>query len=140
MKLKLNMLIAFLLLLTVGLNAQKDGDPFKGELFGPEQIMENSEEIHITKDQRKAIRVEIRAAQSQLGDLQWDLQDKAEELQEEISTPTVDEDVSIGILTEMLDLEQKIKTAQMVLLIRMKNILTHEQIEVLKSIVETQKN
>ena len=139
MKLKLNMLTAFLLLLSMGLNAQKDGDPFKGELFGPEQILENSDEIHITKDQRKAIRGEIRAAQKQLGDLQWDLQDRVEELQEEIATSTVDEDVSIGILTEMLDLEKKIKTAQMILLIRMKNILTHEQIEVLKSILESKK-
>ena len=101
--------------------------------------MENSDEIHITKDQRKAIRGEIRAAQKQLGDLQWDLQDRVEELQEEIATPTVDEDVSIGILTEMLDLEKKIKTGQMILLIRMKNILTHEQIEILKSILESKK-
>lgn len=138
MKLKFNMMMAFFLLISIGLNAQNENDPFKGKLFGPEQIMENSEEIHLTKDQRKAIRTEIRTAQGKVGDMQWDLQDKMEELQEQIATTEVDEDVSIGILTEMLEIEKKIKITQMTLLIRMKSFLTAEQIGILESIVENQ--
>jgi Spy/CpxP family protein refolding chaperone len=102
-------------------------DPIARNLFAPEQIMGHAEEIGLTPEQRNAIRDEIRGAQKQFTDLQWQLEDAVDAMGTLLKPSAVDEKAALAQLEKVLDLERSIKRAQMGLMIRIKNKLTPNQ-------------
>jgi len=102
-------------------------DPVGEHLFPPELIMAHQEAIGLTADQKTYIRDEIRKAQGQFSDLQWQLQDAMEALGSLLKHNPVDEQVALAQLDKVLATEREIKRTQISLMVRIKNKLTPEQ-------------
>jgi Spy/CpxP family protein refolding chaperone len=103
------------------------------QLFPPKLIMENQSEIALRPEQVKAIKQAMMAAQSQLVDLQWELDAATEALGKLVAGDKVNEAAALEKLEQVTALEQKVKTANLTLLIRIKNVLDAEQQSKLRS-------
>ena len=102
-------------------------DPFAGNLFPPESIMQHQQALGLSEEQRNFIKGELRTTQTRLTELQWGLQDEVEKLSALIKQASVDEAQTLAQLDKVLGLEREIKRMQIGLLVRIKNKLTPEQ-------------
>ncbi len=102
-------------------------DPIGRNLFPPDFIMAHSEDIGLTQEQRTAIRDEVRKAQTQFTEMQWQLEDAVEALSGLLKPSVVDEKAAQSQLEKVLDLERQIKRGQLGLMIRLKNKLNANQ-------------
>jgi len=102
-------------------------DPFAGNLFPPELIMQHQQTIGLGEEQKNFLKAEVRNAQKQLTELQWGLQEEVEKLAALMRQDQVDEAQALTQLDKVLGLEREIKRAHIGLLIRVKNKLTAEQ-------------
>jgi Spy/CpxP family protein refolding chaperone len=102
-------------------------DPFAKAFFPPELVMQNQVAIHLTDAQRSDISKEMQNAQAEFVTLQWDLQKESEKLKSLIEKENPIEASVTDQLGRVLDVENKIKKKQISLMVRIKNLLTHEQ-------------
>jgi Spy/CpxP family protein refolding chaperone len=102
-------------------------DAISKQLFPPELVMQNRQEINLTADQSKALREDITQAQAKFLDLQWDMQTEQEKLIALLKARPVDESAVLAQVDKVLDRERAIKKTQISLLVRIKNLLTVEQ-------------
>ena len=107
--------------------------PFLMQLFQPKLIMENQSEIELRPEQVKSIKEAMTAAQAKLVDLQWALDAATEALDKLVSKDKVDEAAALKTLEQVTALEQKVKTVNLTLLIRIKNVLDADQQSKLRS-------
>lgn len=127
------MLLCAALLLAAGSAAAQHGpgapgrDPVGDNLFPPELIMSHQEAISLAPEQKTYIREELRKAQGQFTDLQWQLQDAMEAFSSMLKQNSVDEQAALAQLDKVLATEREIKRAQISLMVRIKNKLTPEQ-------------
>jgi Spy/CpxP family protein refolding chaperone len=130
------MLLCAALLLAAGSAAAQHGsggpgapgpDPVGDNLFPPELIMSHQEAIGLAPEQKAYIREELRKAQGQFTDLQWQLQDAMEAFSSMLKQNSVDEQAALAQLDKVLVTEREIKRAQITLMVRIKNKLTPEQ-------------
>ena len=106
---------------------QPSPDPFAGNLFPPELIMQNQAGLSLTEQQRSAMMAEIQRTQNQAASVQWRLQANMERLGAIMHQPKIDEGQALVQLDSVLALEREMKRAQITLLVRLKNQLTAEQ-------------
>lgn len=106
---------------------QPQPDPFAGNLFPPELIMQHQQTIGLGEEQKNFLKAELRQTQTRLTELQWDLQDEIEKLTTRMKQDQVDEAQTLTQLDKVLALEREIKRMHIGLLIRIKNKLTPEQ-------------
>jgi Spy/CpxP family protein refolding chaperone len=66
--------------------------------------------------------------------LQWQLHDEMEKLVEMVKQDRVDESKTLAQLDKLLNLEREVKRAQIALFIKIKNILSPEQLAKLREI------
>lgn len=102
-------------------------DPFAQNLFPPELILQNKQEIGLTDEQKSAIREELIKASTRFNELQFQMQDEMETLAGLTRGTTVDEQRVLAQLDKVLALEREVKRAQIAVSIRIKNKLTAEQ-------------
>ncbi len=102
-------------------------DPVGENLFPPELIMSHQEAIGLAPEQKTYLREELRKAQGQFTDLQWQLQDAMEALGSMLKQNSVDEQAVLAQLDKVLAAEREIKRTQISLMVRIKNKLTPEQ-------------
>lgn len=102
-------------------------DPFAGNLFPPELIMQHQQTLGLSEEQKGFLKAETRKLQTRLTELQWDLQEEVEKLAALMKQDQVDEAQTLTQLDKVLSLEREIKRAHIGLLIRVKNKLTPEQ-------------
>jgi Spy/CpxP family protein refolding chaperone len=102
-------------------------DPFAGNLFPPELIMQNQGGLSLSEQQRTAMMAEIQRTQNQAAGIQWRLQASMERLSVIMHQPKIDESQALVQLDSVLGLEREMKRAQITLLVRLKNQLTTEQ-------------
>jgi len=102
-------------------------DPIGDALVPPELVMQNQKAIGLTPEQKTYIRDQIRQAQLRFTELQWQMEDAAEALRTLLEKDRVDEPQALAALERVLDAERQIKTAQITLMVRIKNRLTPEQ-------------
>jgi hypothetical protein len=107
-------------------------------LFPPDLVLQCRERIGLKPDQRDAVRSAVREMQSKTLDLQWKLQDESEKLTDALKRPTVNEAETLAQVDRVLSAEREVKRAQMGMLIRVKNTLTAEQQESLRSLRQQQ--
>ncbi len=126
--------LAVLMLVVTGVAAgqqppreQSAPDPFAGNLFPPELIMQNQAGLSLTEQQRTAMMAEIQRTQNQAANVQWRLQANMERLGAIMHQPKIDEGQALVQLDSVLALEREMKRAQITLLVRLKNQLTVEQ-------------
>lgn len=125
----MKLIVCLLLLIPFGsAQAQQPAPDFMAEnLFPPEAVMQNQQAIGLTQEQKDSLKGELRRAQTQFTELQWQLQDEVEKLATVVKQQQIDEAQALAQLDKVLTAEREIKRAQIALLIRIKNRLSAEQ-------------
>lgn len=128
---------AFSLLLGAGLAAAQapgqDKDPFKGKLFAPNVILEHQEALGLTKDQFTAIRATVVDVQASVAEHEWDLREAYLRVLASLDESPVNEDAVLRDIDAALKAENEVKKRQVAMLIRLRNLLTDEQVDYLQS-------
>jgi len=106
---------------------QPQPDPFAGQLFPPDLIMQHQQALNLSDDQKNFLKSELIKLQTRLTEVQWELQGEVEKLSALMKQDQVDEAQALAQLDKVLSLEREIKRAHIGLLIRLKNKLTSEQ-------------
>ncbi len=133
----LHVICVFLFMSVSSLCAQGEPpDPIEVNTFSPELVMQNQQAIGLSENQRSFIKKEVLAAQTRFTDLQWDLESQMEKFISLISQDKIDEKLALDTLEKILSLESQIKRANLTLAIRIKNMLTPEQQELLREVRE----
>jgi Spy/CpxP family protein refolding chaperone len=96
-------------------------------LAPPEMVMRFQRQLNINDDQRQAIQEKITELQTEIMDLQWDLQDQGQTLVELVSQETADLSDALMQLDRVLDVESSIKKRHMRMLLEIRQILNTEQ-------------
>ena len=133
---RLSFLLICLSLLTSVALAQDIGakkDVFKGKLFAPNIILEHQDELGLTKEQFTAIRAAVVEVQASVAGHEWDLREAYMQTLASLDETPVDEDKVLQSVEAALLAENEVKKLQVTMLIRLRNLLTDEQVEILKA-------
>ena len=122
-------------LLSVGAtHANPGSDVFRGKLFPPNLVLENRQEIELSRDQFTSIREAVVEVQASVAEHEWDMREVYLRIPEELDAETTDEERVIAIANEALLAENEIEKQQMAMLIRVRNILNDDQLAYLRSL------
>jgi len=124
--------LALLLVIAAPMFAQED--PLARYLVPPEMIMGHSQELNLQDKQRAAIKAEVQKAQSKFIDAQWDMKEETEKMVRLLQQTPADEARILEQADKVMALEREIKKTQLALLIRIRNVLTAEQVAKLDAI------
>jgi Spy/CpxP family protein refolding chaperone len=105
---------------------------FSQHLFPPELIMQHQARLKLTEQQRDGIVAEINKLQATATQVQWRVGDESEKLAELLRRETVSEADVLAQAERLITQETAVKRAQLSMLIRIRNILTPEQREILQ--------
>ena len=135
MRTTLLLLLAAASLWTTGAAAAgpKD-DVFKGKLFAPNVILQNQAELGLTKQQFTEIKKAVVDVQANVAEHEWDLREAYQNIMAELDKTPVDEQQVLEHVGAALRAENEVKKLQVAMLVRLKNLLTDEQIEYLQSL------
>ena len=109
-------------------------DPLADLLFPPDMVMSRQNAIGLSDAQKNYLQTEMEKAQARFTELQWQLQEAMEGLAGLLKQPKADEAQVTAQLDKVLASEREIKRAQIGLLVRIKNNLTAEQQNRLKTL------
>ena len=126
-----------LVLLTSVASAQGQGpqkDPFKGKLFAPNVILEHQDELNLSKEQFTAIRAAVVDVQGAVAEHEWDLREAYMQALADLDEAPVDEQKVLQSIQRALLAENEVKKLQVGLLIKLRNLLTDEQMAYLQSV------
>lgn len=113
--------------------AEEPKDVFKGKLFAPNIILEYRDKLQLSKEQFTAIRAAVVEVQAGVAEHEWDMQEAYQALMLELDKSPVNEDKVLEYAGTALLAENQVKKKQMVMLVRLKNLLTADQISYLES-------
>jgi hypothetical protein len=114
--------------------AEPKDDVFKGKLFAPNIILENQTELGLSKDQFTAIRAAVVEVQGNVAEHEWDMREAYLLLMAELDKSPIDEDKVVAHASKAMLAENEVKKNQVLMLVRLKNLLTEEQIAYLESV------
>jgi len=109
-------------------------DVFKGKLFAPNIILEQQAELHLTKKQFTEIRAAVVEVQSGVAEHEWDMREAYQALMLELDKAPIDEAEVLKHANIALLAENQVKKKQMAMLVKLKNLLSAEQIAYLESV------
>lgn len=125
-----------LMLVASGAMAQGMGeqqkDVFKGKLFAPNIILEHQQELGLSKEQFTAIRAAVVEVQGSVAEHEWDLREAYLRVLADLDESPVDEEAVLKNVEAALQAENQVKKLQVAMLIRLRNLLTDEQMEYLQ--------
>jgi len=130
--------ICFVLSTSVAM-AQGQGpqkDVFKGKLFAPNIVMEHQDELGLSKEQFTAIRAAVVEVQANVAEHEWDLREAYQKVLSDLDESPIDEDKVLENVDAALRAENQVKKLQVAMLIKLRNLLTDEQAEYLKSVTK----
>ncbi len=135
-------LVAIITVLQLGGVFAQDLTPDLLERFlvRPDLIMRHQRALQLTEEQKEFMIGEVQRAQSEFTSLQWKLQGSVEKLATLMRDPETNDDELLAQLDQVLDLERKIKRAQLILAVRIKRKLTKEQVFRLERLRMRQQN
>ncbi len=107
----------------------RGGDPLERHLVPPEIIMQHQSALGITSSQREEIKKQVAALQTRFTELQWDLQAHMEALSQSLTHLEAQEETVLARLDQVLASEAQIKRTQLSMLLRIRGILTPEQLK-----------
>jgi Spy/CpxP family protein refolding chaperone len=110
------------------------GHPMEHNLFPPELVLRNQVALGLSTEQVDAIKKQVGDTHARVLDAQVDLHRVTEQLDTALEPPKVDEGAVLALASQAMDLEKKIKTAHLALMIRVKNVLTADQQEKARSL------
>tara|TARA_R110002096_G_scaffold97263_3_gene216680 strand:- start:4708 stop:5127 length:420 start_codon:yes stop_codon:yes gene_type:complete len=117
------------------LAAEPKEDVFKGKLFAPDVILEQQAALGLSKDQYTAIRTAVVEVQTGVAEHEWDLREAYQALMAELERSPIDEAAVLKHVNAALLAENQVKKKQVAMLVRLKNLLTAEQIDYLEKLV-----
>lgn len=110
-------------------------DVFKGKLFAPDIILQQQAELNLTKEQFTAIRTAVVEVQTGVAEHEWDMREAYQALMLELDKAPIDADAVLKHATTALLAENEVKKKQMVMLVKLKNLLNAKQVAYLESVV-----
>ena len=113
--------------------AQPKADVFKGKLFPPNVILEHQDRLALSKDQFTAIKAAVVEVQANVAEHEWDMREAYLGIMSELDKSPVDEDKIMTLVNTALLAENEVKKEQMTMLIRLRNLLTDDQVAYLES-------
>ncbi len=108
-------------------------DMFKGKLFPPNVILEHRADLNLTREQFTAIRAAVVEVQANIAEFEWDMQEAHQNIMAELDQSPVDEKRVLEHVSAVLAAENQVKKQQMTMLIRLRNLLTPDQVAYLES-------
>ena len=117
-----------------GFAQEQKADPFKGKLFAPNVILHHRAELDLTKQQFTDIRMAVVDIQANVAEFEWDVAEAYQQLLAELDKSPIDEDVVLEHVNAALRAENEVKKLQVAMLVRLKNLLTDEQVAYLESV------
>jgi len=115
-----------------GVGQQKD--VFKGKLFAPNIILENQDALGLSKGQFTAIKAAIVEVQASVAEHEWDLRQAYMKVMADLDEVPVNEDKVMVNVQAALLAENQVKKLQVTMLIRLRNLLTDEQVQYLQDL------
>jgi len=121
----------------VGVDASAaDADPFDGRLLPVEIVMAFRNQIDLTDEQNAKIGALVVELQQGIAGKQWQMQTAYFALIEVLDQEHLDEQRALDLAKQAIDTENEIKLEQLRLLIRMRNLLTKDQVGFLRKRLE----
>ena len=120
--------------MSTALAADARQDLFKGKLFPPNVILEHQADLDLSKAQFKAIRAAVVEVQAGVAEHEWDMKEAYQALMQELDKAPVDEERVLAEASKALLAENQVKKKQMAMMVRLKNLLTEEQVNYLRSV------
>lgn len=114
--------------------AQEKRDPFKGKLFPPNVILENQAELNLSKEQFTKIRAAVVEVQGNVAEHEWDLREAYMKIMAELDKTPIDEGSVLEHIDVALRAENQVKKQQVAMLVRLKNLLTEQQVQYLEGL------
>jgi Spy/CpxP family protein refolding chaperone len=108
-------------------------DVFKGKLFPPNIILESQAELDLSKEQFTEIKKAVVEVQGNVAEHEWDVREAYQDIMAELDKSPIDEALVLKHVNAALRAENEVKKLQVTMLIRLKNLLTDEQIAYLES-------
>ncbi len=109
-------------------------DPFRGKLFPPNVILEHKDDLKLTKQQFTDIRAAVVEVQSGVAEHEWDMAEAYSALMQALDRTPIDEDAVLVHAESALRAENEVKKKQIAMLVRLRNLLTGEQVAYLESV------
>jgi len=108
-------------------------DVFKGKLFAPNIILEHQDELDLTKEQFTAIKTAVVEVQANIAEHEWDLREAYMQTLASLDESPIDEEKVLKSVKKALLAENQVKQLQVRMLIRLRMLLTDEQVEYLQA-------
>lgn len=99
-----------------------------GRLFPPSLIMRQQQELGLSSSQAEAIKAEMRNFQGKVVDIQWDLNDRQARLDALLEAEQIDAAAAESAIDAVLQSENALKKAHLVMLIAIRNALEPAQV------------
>ena len=129
--------MAWLLLVSPFTYAQEaPKDVFKGKLFAPNIILEHQDQLGLSKEQFTAIRAAVVEVQGAVAEHEWDLREAYMQVLADLDESPVNEDKVLANVQAALLAENEVKKLQVAMLIRLRNLLTDNQVQYLQSVAK----
>lgn len=131
-------MLLLLALVSIGMEAALAAGPkedvFKGKLFAANVILENQTELSLSKQQFTDIRAAVVEVQANVAEHEWDLRQAYQSIMAELDNTPINETQVLEHVAEALRAENEVKKLQVAMLIKLKNLLTEEQVAYLESL------
>ena len=125
--------VLVVLLSSSAIAAQPRGDVWKGKLFPPNVILQHQQELELSKEQFTAIKAAVVEVQANVAEHEWDLREAYLNLMSELDKTPIDEGRVMNLVEKALLAENEVKKEQVVMLIRLRNLLTDDQVKFLEA-------
>ena len=108
--------------------------PTRSDIFPPELVMQHQAAIRLSETQRTALIAEVKRVQASSIDQQFEMQRTVERLVDALKADKPDEKQVIAQLDAVLAIEREIKRLHIGLAVRIKNLLSPEQLNQLRAL------
>lgn len=112
----------------------QEADPMARYLFPPDLIMAHQEELGLQEKQRAAIKTEVLKTQPKFLEWQWEMGEETQKMMALLKMTPVDEAKVVEQADRIMALERNVKRTHLGLLVRLRNLLTAEQIARLEQV------
>ncbi|MBT8077353.1 MAG: hypothetical protein KJO31_02200 [Gammaproteobacteria bacterium] len=111
-----------------------DKDVFRGKLFAPNVILQHQDQLNLTRQQFTDIRAAVVEVQANVAEHEWDLREAYQRVLSDLDQKPVDADKVLQNVQAALEAENEVKKLQVAMLIKLRNLLTDEQMAYLRSV------
>ena len=118
----------------ISIAAEPKQDVFQGKFFAPNVILENQSELNLSKQQFTDIKKAVVEVQANAAEYEWNIREAYQNMMAELDETPIDEQQVLEHIGAALRAENEVKKLQVLMLVRLKNLLTDEQIAYLESV------